>query len=295
MVVATVAALLAAALFALAAALQHRSAGLVTAASGVRRLESTRFISQTLRHPLWLMGSVADVSGVGLHALALRDGPLTLVQPLLVTSVVFGLALRQVLERRRPNVHDIRSACLLVVGLVAFLAVATPANGSSQPADSIPTLVLVAVLTSGVAACVLIARRRSGNVAAVLYGCASGLLFAGSAGLLKQTMAVFAHGVGPLLRSWPLYALVGVGIVGVALKQLAYRSGPLRFSLPIMILVDPLASVVIGVAIFDERFRHVPVAVLGEIFGLVLVAIAAVMLTRPDPVQSLAASKTLTA
>jgi hypothetical protein len=82
MLVATLAALSAAALFAVATALQHRSAGLV-ADSGTGLVG---FMVKTLRDPLWIMGTVAGDGGLVLHALALRDGPLTLVQPLLVTS-----------------------------------------------------------------------------------------------------------------------------------------------------------------------------------------------------------------
>src|ERR1700749_2970168 len=102
---AILAAVSAAALFAVAAALQHRSAGLVSAAvhhrgaspgpaGGHRRL--ARVAPRALRHPLWIAGLLASLAGFGLHAVALRDGPLTLVQPLLVTGVIFALPLRQV-------------------------------------------------------------------------------------------------------------------------------------------------------------------------------------------------------
>jgi len=100
---AILAALSAAALFAAATALQHRSAGLVTAAGTERSAGLTRFISKTLCHPLWVVGTVAGIAGVALHAIALRDGPLTLVQPLLVTGVIFALPLRRLLEHRRPR------------------------------------------------------------------------------------------------------------------------------------------------------------------------------------------------
>ena len=68
--VATLAALLAAALFGVSTALQHRSAGLVTdaQANGGKRLVG--FISGTLRHPLWITGTIADIGGFALHAFA---------------------------------------------------------------------------------------------------------------------------------------------------------------------------------------------------------------------------------
>jgi hypothetical protein len=49
-------------LFAVATALQHRCAGLVTVVG--RRGE---FVSRTARHPLWIVGLVANLAGL-LHA-----------------------------------------------------------------------------------------------------------------------------------------------------------------------------------------------------------------------------------
>jgi hypothetical protein len=44
--------------------------------------------------------------------------------------------------------------------------------------------------------------------------------------------------------------------------------------------VDPVVSLVIGVAIFDEQFRNSPADLVGEAFGLALVVAAAMGLTR---------------
>jgi len=47
--------------------------------------------------------------------------------------------------------------------------------------------------------------------------------------------------------------------------------------------VDPIVSLVIGVAVFDEQFRNGPSDLVGEAFGLALVVAAAVGLTRSVP------------
>ncbi len=59
MLTATLAALFVAALFAVSASLQHRSAGLVTEADTLRTARLGGFISGTLRHPMWIAGSAA--------------------------------------------------------------------------------------------------------------------------------------------------------------------------------------------------------------------------------------------
>lgn len=190
MLVATLAALSAAALFAVATALQHRSAGLV-AGSGTGLVS---FMVKTLRDPLWIIGNVAGDGGLVLHALALRDGPLTVVQPLLVTSVVFALALRKLLEHRRPRRNEFGWACALAVGLVLFILISTPAGGVAQPADPIPTVLLGTIIGLGILGFFVAGRRATGSSAAIMLGTATGLSYAASASLLKAVMGTLDHG-----------------------------------------------------------------------------------------------------
>ena len=50
-----------------------------------------RVVTHAVSSRLWLAGSAIAVVAFSLHALALHDGNLTLVQPLLVTTVLFAL------------------------------------------------------------------------------------------------------------------------------------------------------------------------------------------------------------
>jgi drug/metabolite transporter (DMT)-like permease len=276
---AIVAALLAAALFAVATAFQHRSAGLVSVAG--RR--DGGFVSRSLRHPLWIAGSVANLAGLGLHALALRDGPLTLVQPLLVIGVIFTLPLRQVLEHRRPGRAEIGWAAALTLGLAVFLVLAIPAHDPVPGADPASMVICAVAIALAVSGCLVTGRRAKAATGAMVLGAATGLLFAALAALLKETTDVLSHGTAALFTSWPLYALVAVGGAGLLLSQFAYRAGPLSASLPAITAVNPIVSVLIGVAVFDEPFRTAPGYLLGEVLGLALMAVAAVGLTRSAP------------
>jgi hypothetical protein len=86
-----------------------------------------------------------------------------------------------------------------------------------------------------------------------------------------------------VFTSWPLYALLVVGVLSIVIKQLTYRAGPLRLSLPIITTIDPITGLLIGVALFDDRLRDGPLALSGEAIGLALVVAAAIMLTRAEP------------
>jgi hypothetical protein len=280
--VATLVALAAAALFGVSTALQHRSAGLVTDAQADGGEGLARFVSGTLRHPLWVTGVVADIGGFALHALALRDGPLSLVQPLLVSSAVFALVLRPLLEHRWPRRNQLVWAGALAVGLVMFLAVSTPAGGVARPADPLPTIVVGGLIGLGVLGFFLAGRRNTGRAAAALLGTAAGLSYAAVAGLLKQDMSTLNRGLGALVTSWPFYALIGVGALSLLVNQLAYQAGPLSSSLPALMTVGPVVSLVIGVAVFDEQFRSGPAALFGGAVCLALVLVAAGGLTRSE-------------
>ncbi len=224
----------------------------------------------------------ADIGGFALHAFALREGPLTLVQPLLVSSAVFALVLRQLLEHRWPRRNELAWAAALAVGLVLFLAVSTPSSGVTQPADPLPTIVVGTLIGLGVLGFFVAGRHSTGSAAAALLGTATGLSYAAVAGLLKEDMGTFNRGMGALVTAWPFYVLIGVGALSLLVNQLAYQAGPLSSSLPAIMAVDPIVSLVIGVAVFDEHFRSGPVALLGEAVGLALVLIAAGGLTRSD-------------
>ncbi|MDQ2726226.1 MAG: DMT family transporter, partial [Actinomycetota bacterium] len=89
-----------------------------------------------------------------------------------------------------------------------------------------------------------------------------------------------SHGLVAVFTGWPLYLLAGAGVIGLLLNQLAFSAGPLRASLPAITTLDPLASLVIGVVVYDEQLRHGPLALVGAAVGLTIVVIATLALTR---------------
>ncbi len=91
---------------------------------------------------------------------------------------------------------------------------------------------------------------------------------------------MLGHGVGALLSGWQLYALIVIGAVGIVLSQLAYRAGPISASVPAMNSVNPLASVLIGVDVFDEHFRTGAINSMAEAMALAVMTLATVLLSR---------------
>ncbi|HEY0237836.1 MAG TPA: hypothetical protein VGC37_04250, partial [Friedmanniella sp.] len=115
--IAAVLALGAAVVFGAATALQHR------AASGVSRVDTVpgKLLVRLLQRPSWLAG--LGLSGVAfvLHVAALHTGPLTLVQPIVVTTTVFAVFIRSALERSLPDRAEVLWAACTLVGLTIFV------------------------------------------------------------------------------------------------------------------------------------------------------------------------------
>ncbi|MDT4891244.1 MAG: hypothetical protein QOE97_279 [Pseudonocardiales bacterium] len=270
--------------FAASSAFKHASASHVDAARPTARSGAAGFLTRTLQHPLWLAGLTADVGGVVLQILALRRGALAVVQPLLLSSLVFALLMHGV-ARRRLAAKDLGWATAVVALLAGFtlLCGSVPAR-TQEPVDRLPALVAGLVGLVVVATSVIVGIRHHTHPGRpALLGFAAGIVYAGTAALLKSLTTVAAdHGIGHVLVSWQLYAVVAAGALGLAIAQLSFRAGPLAAGLPIAATVDPLLSIGLGVLLFDEHIRLGPGH--GVVLGLLLTGLsfAVLQLTRSE-------------
>ena len=288
---AVTAALGATAFFALSTGLKHRSAGQAAPAGpGSGHRSPSQFLLATARHPLWLGGIVADVGGFTLQVVALHLGALAVVQPLLILALPLSLVVNHKIAGTRVSKREIIGGAALVAALVGFLAVSGASSpritGPAQAADRAPTIALASGAVVTVVLCVLLAPRARRTTAAAMLGVAVGVTYACTAALIKSGSNVaLSGGLLALVSSWQLYLLVAAGLTGLALSQLAFRTGPLRASLPAIATIDPLLSIALGVLVYDEHLRSGPVAVLGEIACLLLLCASAFYLSRLRGVQ----------
>lgn len=243
--------------FAISAVLKHSTATRVPQLAGFTVRHLWRFGISTVLHPLWLLSLIADLAGVVLQIVALHVGAISVVQPLLSLGLLFALLLRHVEARTIPGA-EIRWAVLLIATLIGFLFVSgiSSVNAKFETVDQIPASIAAAIGIVIIASCVVIARRaHTMQWRTTSLGIAVGILYAINAALLKTCTQKFEHGIPTLLTSWTPYAVVVVGVSGILLCQLAYQAGPLVASQPTIAVVDPLASVVIGVVVYKEALR----------------------------------------
>lgn len=276
------AAVAAAAMFALATALQHRAARAGPSIAGGPKAVG-RALGGLLSRRLWLAGLAADAAGFAFHAYALTTGSLAVVQPLLVSSLLFALPLGAWLDRRPVKTTELKWAAVTVLSLAAFLMLARPSGGGDSP-ELGPSASAAAVTLLLVLGCLLAGRGAPSRRAATL-GAITGLAYGATAALIKAVGSSFGHDADSLLTSWPLYVLLVIGPVGFVLNQIAFQAGPLSASLPAITAVDPLASVALGVLLYDERLHGTAWAAAGAAIALLLLTWSVIHLARAEQQQ----------
>jgi hypothetical protein len=271
--------------FALSTSLKHASASRLAVQDTNPTRAWGRFMRATLTHPLWLGGIMLDVLGLSLQVIALHLGALALVQPLLISGLLFALILRQ---RRWHDAsrREIGWGVLLTAALVGFLLLAGVTNPSAPHGGINHWPAVIAVAAGGLLAtvCLMLGRKLSGSSSAALLGIAVGITYAATAALLKTVTNIALRGPIPVLTSWQLYAAVASGIAGLFLNQLAFRAGPLTASLPAIATVDPLLSIAIGIVIYHEHVRHGSGAGFGLVMLVLFMGVAAIQVSRAGQV-----------
>ena len=242
-----------------------------------------KLVSFLIRQPLWLLGWVAAAAGFGFQAVALHAGQLSIVQPLLVTELVFALVLRQFWVHQDIARTAWTAALVTCAALTVFLAAAEPHGGHQRP-YAVAWISAVAVFGGAIAALAVMARWGSAVRRAALYATAASITWALMAAFLKATTdALTASGLVGTLAHWPIYALVASGVVGSVLQQAALQVGPLSVSQPLLVVVDPAVAIVLSVWIFDERFTTGAVQRVVAAAAFCVMAVSVTVLARAAP------------
>jgi drug/metabolite transporter (DMT)-like permease len=274
---ASILALLAAFLFALAATLQQKGALNLPELS----LRSPASLARLLGQTMWLMGTIALLVGYVLQAAALDRGRLAIIQPLLVMTVVFALPLGYVLTSQPVGRIEIVGAAVIVVGLALFALFGDPAGGNEN-APGGEWAVAIAVLAAVCVVLLLFGGRGSLSLKAGVYGTVAGILFGLSAALTKPTLDFLHAGIDELFTHWEPYALAVAGILGFVLQQISLGTGKLAPSVATVSVANPVVGILLGVVLLDERLGrpawHVVVACIG--LGLALVGAVVISLAR---------------
>jgi drug/metabolite transporter (DMT)-like permease len=273
-------ALLAAVCNALASVLQRYAARSVPASEAFR----LAMMWDLIRRPAWLLGIMCLIGGFLFQATALAFGGLALVQPLLVVELPITMILAARQFGIRLGLRSWLGVGALTVGLAVFLVAAAPSNADRMP--SLTGWVISAAVTAGlIVVAVAIGVISNGGVRGVTLGFATGLGFAYTAVLMKNSIDILEADPPAVLREWSLYAMIATGLCSVFLLQNALQRSTLVAVQPALTVTDPVASTGYGVALFGEIIRTGP-WVVPELAGIGVILLGSVLLSRSAAIQA---------
>ncbi len=266
LLVAVLLSLVSAVAYAVAAVAQARLAARSAGAGALRLLGSGA----------WWGAVTLNALAALLHVVALKYGPLTVVQPLGAFTLVAAVPLGARMAGRRVSVAEWRGTALTLAGLAAILA--TASGPAPDDVLSVPEALAVAGGTASLIGLLSWPGARPGLRHATASGIASGV-----ASALTQTVTVAATDrTGPLLD----VRVVGVALLvavfaagGLLLAQAAYRGG-LGAPLAVVTLANPLAAAVIGLGLLGEDLRGGATGILLGLTGAGFASWGVLLLSR---------------
>jgi drug/metabolite transporter (DMT)-like permease len=256
---------------------------------GTKRVKSRqkltpKILLDLVRQPLWDTAIGATVLGFILQVVALSQGPLALVEPILICDLIFAVLINAYLRKRWDPVL-LAGVAASALGVAGFLAIARPASGKST-VGFIVVLPLAIGFVAIVGGALIVAQRHkeNQNVQSLAFAFACGICYGVSAFLIKLVTSEFGKGLPHLLTNWPIYALAVVGPLGFLLNQYAFQAGTLLA--PVMAILtacDPVVSILLGALWLDEALNNTPLGIAGETGALVLMVLGIVVLAHRSP------------
>lgn len=236
------------------------------------RLFSRRFIYAIIQNRLFIFGFILQVLAFLFQAIALKNGPLIVVEPIMTCDLIFLLLLIRIKLHIHIKIRDWLAVVAIIGGLTGLFLATNPTTGNLNY-HATPWIILVAVVAPIIVGLSLIIRQiRSSIVRAVLASVGAAIAFAMTAAFTKLSLNLLTHyGVVSMLTSWPIFALIISGIISLYLMVNAYGSGPLAVSQPIMEVLEPTIAVIIGILIFGNSYKSSSgTVVIGIICALIL-------------------------
>ncbi|MDF3141933.1 MULTISPECIES: DMT family transporter [unclassified Streptomyces] len=239
---------------------------------------SPRILLDLMKVPRWLGGIGLMVVGMALGAMALGQGEISLVEPLLATNLLFALMLSRRQTKQPLGRQGWAGLALLAGGVTAFIVAGQP-HGGTAPSDPFRQWLIIGVMVGVALLLTAYAKRSRLSSGPALLATAAGLLYGVQDALTRVTGQRFAEGgMAEVLTGWQPYAVVALGLTGLILVQSAFETASLRMSLPALTAAQPLAGIACGVGFLGDRLRTDAGALAWEAAGLTGIVVGIILL-----------------
>jgi drug/metabolite transporter (DMT)-like permease len=216
---------------------------------------SKALMQAVLRRPIWYAGLLLTTASFLLQALALASGNLSTVQPVMVSEIVFLLAILALWFHKSVGWREWVSASGTAAGLGTFLALSSSTGGDARPGREEWFFLLVAC-AGAILVTTIAAQRGPRAWRAACFGVGAAVAFALTAACIKAVAEGWSHGFFSVFVHFESYAVAAAGLTGLVLSQHALNAGPVAASQSALLIVNPIASIVMGIWLFGDHIQH---------------------------------------
>lgn len=234
--------------------------------------------------PGFLLAVVLNAGGAGLHVLALRHGPLAVVQSFSTLTLIVALPIGAALARRPVTHRQWRGAIAAATGLAGILLAAdTGVPVEALRNDEIPR---VAALSGAILASLALTRTRLRRGRCLRLAAGSGMA-SGVASVLAQTQLLrmgnaSADRVITVAVAGTALLIAAFAVTGLLLAQAAYRCG-LGAPLATLTIVNPMAAAAIGFILLGQGSTIGAGSAVVAVAAAALAAYGVVLLAAAEP------------
>ena len=211
-------------------------------------------LGSILRHPLWWVSLVFNGGRAGFQVAAVSLAPLTVIQPLGVLVLVFGIPWSARLAHRGVGRAEWHGAAYTMLALGVLLAVTVTGDqgGVLSAEDSV-------LVGAGAVALLAVIAWVAGRVPSAawrsyLLAAAAGIAFGVSAATVKTAVWAFGDGLSAGLTHPSAPATAVIAVFGLFLAQAAYQGMDLGAPLGVTTLANPVAAALVGVVFMGETY-----------------------------------------
>lgn len=223
------------------------------------------------RRPAWAGAILLSVAGFGLQVIALRNAPLTVVQPVLALGLVLLLVLCARVLREPVGRREWLAAAAVVTG-VTLLVLAMPSRGPAAH----PTGLAIACSTLGCVALVPFALR-STAVGALVPAATAGDALAALA--INEVARTTTDHPGVATAAWAVLA-AAAGLLALTAEATALQRNAAAVVAPIVLAGQVAIPVILAPLVAGERWGATPLHGGVIALGLITVVAATALLAR---------------
>jgi uncharacterized membrane protein len=211
-------------------------------------------MAHAIRRGVWLLGFGFMICSFLLQSFALHIGRLSVVQPILTMELLFLVAILGIWFRFSISIREWIGASAIAFGLSGFLYFSDPGGGDAVPTN-LGWIVVGGSATFLIVVTVVATRWGPRWWKAAMFGSAAAISYAFTAALIKVVSDYAASDWVRMFEHWQTYGVVAFGLLGLFLTQNAFHAGPLAASQSTLVLVDPLVSICLGIALYGDTLR----------------------------------------